>query len=227
MIVPCGYRSWVQFGAECAVAAGRVSSKGGASILHEGALSNRPLVDEIETGGNHSAVEATRAPYNYADDDPLTLGDPSGMSAGILEELPCPWCVPPLPPAIQKIIAAGIQEGADAIGKYVTSNASEDEGEAELQRRENEERSCAAERIANGHAFGKHAGEFGAGTREDFEEVIKDVIDHATKSKELSKGRTAYYDEKTNTVVIVDPSSPDGGTVFKPSNGKSYFNGLH
>jgi filamentous hemagglutinin len=80
--------------------------------------------------------------------------------------------------------------------------------------------------IANGHAFEKHAGEFGAETPEEFEQSIKGALENATKARELSNGRTAYYDEETNTVVIVDPSSPDGGTIFKPSGGEEYFNGL-
>jgi filamentous hemagglutinin len=68
--------------------------------------------------------------------------------------------------------------------------------------------------------------EFGVDTREGFDKVIKDAIDGATEAKELSGGRTAYYDKETNTVVIVDPSSPDGGTAFKPSDGEKYFDGL-
>jgi hypothetical protein len=67
------------------------------------------------------------------------------------------------------------------------------------------------------------AGELGAETPEEFEQIIKDTLEKATKSRSLSNGRTAYYDEETNTVVIVDPSSPDSGTIFKPETGKIYF----
>jgi RHS repeat-associated protein len=79
------------------------------------------------------AVEATRTPYAYTNDNPLTYTDRSGLELEAIE-VPCPWCAPPLPPAIQKLIAKGIEEGANALAKYVTSNASEDEGESELKR---------------------------------------------------------------------------------------------
>jgi hypothetical protein len=52
------------------------------------------------------------------------------------------------------------------------------------------------------------------------------VIKNPTEVKELAGGRTAYYDEDTNTLVIEDPSNPDGGTAFKPTPGKSYFEDL-
>ncbi len=96
------------------------------------------------------AVEATRQRYSYAEDNPLTFTDPSGMSSGVLEgiEVPCPWCAPPLPPAIQKLIAEGIEKSAGAVGKYIISNASEDEGEAALHAREEHEANC-------GHVRGK------------------------------------------------------------------------
>jgi len=57
-------------------------------------------------------------------------------------------------------------------------------------------------------------------------EVIEDTINGATDSKNLEGGRTAYYDAESNTLVMVDPSSPDGGTVFKPGAGQSYYDNL-
>jgi hypothetical protein len=85
----------------------------------------------------------------------------------------------------------------------------------------------AAEDIANGHAFDKHLGEFPeVSTRQEFQQVIDNVIENPTDSKSLSNGRTAYYDSQSNTLVITDPSSADGGTAFRPTNGVGYYNGL-
>ncbi len=176
------------------------------------------------------------APYSYADDSPLTYGDSLGLlwtplagGAGGADAA-CGATIEIPGVDIGTCGAAGIASGAAAIGAavgVVTAVAGEeggDEGEAELNEREQENTDCTASQIAGGHAFGKHAGEFGAETPQEFEQIIEDALENASKSKELSNGRTAYYDEETNTVVIVDPSSPDGGTVFKPSGGEEYFN---
>lgn len=85
-----------------------------------------------------------------------------------------------------------------------------------------------AERIANGHAFEKHVverGEFpGIRTRAEFQQMIEDVMTNADEVRNLSGGRTAYW--KRGTVVIENPGAVDGGTVFVPTNGYAYFQGL-
>jgi RHS repeat-associated protein len=176
------------------------------------------------------AVALTREPYAYGGDNPVNRRDPDGLSAEGLEGVPCyfPFCGPPLP-AVEGVQHGieGITHGIESVWNSVNENEGpNDEGEAELKEREQENTDCTANRIANGHAFEKHAGEFGAETPEELERTIEDVLENATKSRGLSNGRTGYYDEDTNTVVIVDPSSPDGGTIFRPSGGEEYFNGL-
>jgi RHS repeat-associated protein len=176
------------------------------------------------------AVALTREPYAYGGDNPVNRRDPDGLSAEGLEGVPCyfPFCGPP-PPAVEGVQHGieGITHGIESVWNSVNENEGpNDEGEAELKEREQENTDCTANRIANGHAFEKHAGEFGAETPEELERTIEDVLENATQSRELSNGRTGYYDEDTNTVVIVDPSSPDGGTIFRPSGGEEYFNGL-
>jgi filamentous hemagglutinin len=42
----------------------------------------------------------------------------------------------------------------------------------------------------------------------------------------LSGGRTAYYDESTNTVIIVNPKAIDDGAAFRLVNGRAYFDNL-
>ena len=87
-----------------------------------------------------------------------------------------------------------------------------------------------SEEIAGGHAFDKHVtqnGEFqGIRTRPQFSRLIETTIKNATEAKGLSNGRTAYWDGSTGTVVIYNPNAADGGTAFKPTQGKTYFNNL-
>jgi len=87
----------------------------------------------------------------------------------------------------------------------------------------------AASEIANGHAFGKHVveqNEFGATikTQQQFAEKIESILNSPSATKQLSRGRSAYWDDSSGTVVIRDPKSSDGGTAFRPTNGKAYFN---
>ena len=89
--------------------------------------------------------------------------------------------------------------------------------------------SSEARTIASGHAFSKHSGEFadiGINTEEQFAKHIDSVIRNPTASRELERGRVAYWDAGSGTVVIRDPNSVDGGTAFIPTRGVDYFNGL-
>jgi len=86
-----------------------------------------------------------------------------------------------------------------------------------------------AGRIAAGHAFEKHVlnqGEFKGldiRTRDQFTKHIEDVINNPTATKSLERGRTAYWQEETGTVVIRDPKHRDAGTAFQPKDGRRYF----
>jgi RHS repeat-associated protein len=90
----------------------------------------------------------------------------------------------------------------------------------------------AGNEIAGGHAFEKHVlsqGEFRGldiRTREQFARHIESVINNPTASRELSGGRTAYWQESTSTVVIRNPRAADGGTAFQPKDGREYFESL-
>jgi pyocin large subunit-like protein len=83
-----------------------------------------------------------------------------------------------------------------------------------------------AEQIANGHAFEKHASEFGDITQDEFQDLVQDTIENPSDSKALSNGRTAYWNESQQMVVITNPNAADGGTAFMPSAGVTYFNNL-
>lgn len=90
----------------------------------------------------------------------------------------------------------------------------------------------AGREIAGGHAFEKHVlnqGEFkglGIRTRDQFANHIEDVINNPTASRQLSGGRSAYWQDSTGTVVIRNPRAADGGTAFQPPGGRSYFDAL-
>ena len=90
----------------------------------------------------------------------------------------------------------------------------------------------AGEEISNGHAFDKYVieqGEFkelGISTKEQFAAHIEKVVRDPTSSKNFSGGRTAYWDESSGTVVIRNPNSADGGTAFRLTNGRAYYDNL-
>jgi hypothetical protein len=79
-----------------------------------------------------------------------------------------------------------------------------------------EDSSSVAGDIANGHAYDKHVvqqGEYqGITSRTQFQQLIQNTLDNPTADKALSGGRHAYWNSQDGTVVITDPSNPDGGT---------------
>jgi RHS repeat-associated protein len=87
----------------------------------------------------------------------------------------------------------------------------------------------AADQISNGHAWSKHQGEFPGWSQQKFTQKIQETINNATGAdvRNLSNGRTAYWNTNEGMVVIRDPSSPHGGTAFRPTNGRVYFDNLH
>lgn len=84
-----------------------------------------------------------------------------------------------------------------------------------------------AQAIANGHAFNDHRAEFPeSANRYEFAQLINDIMNNPSEVKRLSNRRTAYWYAASNTLVIKDPGDIDGGTAFRPSDGKSYFERL-
>jgi hypothetical protein len=83
----------------------------------------------------------------------------------------------------------------------------------------------SATSIANGHAYDKHVvaqGEFPEiKSRADFEQLIAEVMNNPDENKALSGGRHAYW--KGDVIVITNPRHPDGGTAFRPTAGKAYY----
>lgn len=87
-----------------------------------------------------------------------------------------------------------------------------------------------AGRIASGRAYRKHValeGEYREITSPDeFAALIEDVIANPDATKVLPHGRHASWQFRSRTVVIVNPRHPDGGTAFRPSAGRAYFDRL-
>ena len=94
-------------------------------------------------------------------------------------------------------------------------------------------------RVAMGHAFEKHvlgvdaiAGDplfrgLGIRTTAQLATHIDSVIANPTSAKALSRGRMAYLDAATSTVVIINPRAADMGSVFQPKfSARRYFDGL-
>jgi hypothetical protein len=91
----------------------------------------------------------------------------------------------------------------------------------------------AAQKIAYGHAIGKHGSEFPDMTKDQLANVIDDMFRRASSdSSGLLVGRTedgapVLYDPKTNIMIIRDPKALDCGTVYKPDvpDLKAYLDG--
>ncbi|HET9309111.1 MAG TPA: RHS repeat-associated core domain-containing protein, partial [Candidatus Sulfotelmatobacter sp.] len=83
-----------------------------------------------------------------------------------------------------------------------------------------------ASQIAGGHGWAKHQGEFPGWDQGKYEDTVRETMQQPDEVRTLSNNRTAYWNSKENMVVIENPGDPDGGTAFRPTNGKAYFDGL-
>jgi hypothetical protein len=109
---------------------------------------------------------------------------------------------------------------------YVTAGGPPSWGAVNAYRKELEAaRTRASDKIASGHAFENHASEFGVSRRADFATIIRRVISSPfSQIEDLKGGRTMYYDASSNIVVFVQPAARDGGSMFKPEEGRAYIN---
>jgi len=87
-----------------------------------------------------------------------------------------------------------------------------------------------AKAIAMGHSYDKHVvGEKlfpEVKNRDDFIELIAKVLANPTHHRELENDREAYFDNKSNTIVIYNPHARDKGTCFRPRAGLKYYENL-
>lgn len=95
-------------------------------------------------------------------------------------------------------------------------------------------------KIANGHAWASHAPEFRTGTtiagvafpapglnnRNQFAAFVESVLEKATDYRQLPDRRQAYWHGPTGTLVLVNDSTDDCGTAFRPTTGVAYYRNL-
>jgi filamentous hemagglutinin len=83
-----------------------------------------------------------------------------------------------------------------------------------------------ADNAAN-HSFTKHVinqKEFpGINSVSELSKKASEVIYKPTHSKVLTNGRSAFYNSGDNTLVIYNSATLEASTVFKPTEGISYY----
>jgi filamentous hemagglutinin len=87
---------------------------------------------------------------------------------------------------------------------------------------------ASAEKIAKGHGFESHIVRQSKRyadikSQKDYQQLIEKIIRNKKDTKDLKRGRKAYWDEESDFFVVENPNDPDGGTAFRPSSGKAYF----
>jgi hypothetical protein len=87
-----------------------------------------------------------------------------------------------------------------------------------------------AKAMASGHAYEKHVIEEKlfpeVKNRDEFTDLIANVLANPTHHRKLENDREAYYDQKSNTIAIYNPHARDKGTCFRPHAGLKYFENL-
>jgi hypothetical protein len=87
-----------------------------------------------------------------------------------------------------------------------------------------------AEAISKGHSYQKHVIDEElfpeVKSQAEFAKLIAGVLANPTHARELSNDREAFYDQATNTLVLVNPHAKDRGTCFRPSAKKRYYDNL-
>ncbi|EPI6384855.1 polymorphic toxin MafB class 3, partial [Neisseria gonorrhoeae] len=121
----------------------------------------------------------------------------------------------------------GEMAGGNRPPKSITSNS-----KADASTQPSLQAQLIGEQISSGHAYNKHVirqqefTDLNINSPADFARHIENIVSHPTNMKELPRGRTAYWDDKTGTIVIRDKNSDDGGTAFRPTSGKKYYDDL-
>ena len=57
-------------------------------------------------------------------------------------------------------------------------------------------------------------------------DMLDGIIMNPDEVKHLSRGRTAYWDDKRGIAIVIDPNSAHGGTAMRPDTGKDWFDNL-
>ena len=63
-------------------------------------------------------------------------------------------------------------------------------------------------------------------TLDDYAKHTAEVMTHWTERKDFTEGRrTLFWHKPSGTHVWRSPGTADGGSAFRPQNGKNYFDG--
>jgi len=76
------------------------------------------------------------------------------------------------------------------------------------------------------HAFAEHKTDYGDVTFEEFKKLAIDHIENPDAIRYGPRGRTAFWKEDMGSVLIRNEGIPDKTTMFKPNNGRKYFDTL-
>ncbi|WP_193409895.1 RHS repeat-associated core domain-containing protein [Myxococcus hansupus] len=150
--------------------------------------------------------------YAYAHNNPVYYTDPSGKAVPLLLGLVCVG-------GVCEAAVAAAAVGATIATAYIAAKVMPHLSEGS----EEEAAPTLGESIGRGHAAGKHEGEFEeiGITEEALPGFIDEVIEEAKATEgrviPLKRGRTAYIDPESETVVIHDPGHPDLGTAMRPT----------
>jgi hypothetical protein len=85
-----------------------------------------------------------------------------------------------------------------------------------------------AHSIAFGHAYWKHAAVESEMimTESSFEQLILGTLLNPAMSKQLRRGRFAYWEATEGFLVVHDPTDPDMGTAYWPAKGSDEYKRL-
>lgn len=82
------------------------------------------------------------------------------------------------------------------------------------------------ERLSQGHGYDEHHAQFGDGvTRQQYADIASGIIAQPDEARVLPRDRAGFWSDQHQAAVFLDERSEDGGTMFKPDNGKAYFDG--
>jgi hypothetical protein len=125
------------------------------------------------------------------------------------------------------LFAMSIAIGASAAAEDLA--AAEDAEQPKLKEPTAAQKKIASA-IAGGHAYQKHVVDEElfpeVKNKEEFGGLIARVIANPSHHRKLENQREAFYDKKSNTIVIYNPRARDKGTCFKPRGKLNYFNNL-
>jgi hypothetical protein len=77
------------------------------------------------------------------------------------------------------------------------------------------------------HAYEDHWREYGNISRDEFRQIAKEHLENPDDKTNLYNNHaTAYWSDKYKSVLIVNHESLDKSTMFKPKNGRDYYQSL-